>query len=123
MTSIVFYVLAWLFASIPWFNPKILGVYGFYRKKDFIKVSSNGCNAKDSHNKRDTSKVNSTIKPLWLTMLESFFLYMLIILFGFIVESWNGVRFSQGWQFWVVIVCIWTVLIFPVAAWFKLRRQ
>jgi hypothetical protein len=112
-------VLAWLFASIPWFNSKILGIYGFYRKKNVIKGSNN----KGNNNKGNTKKENNLIKPLWLTMLESFFLYILIVLLGFIVESWNGVRFNQAWQFWVVIVCIWTVLVFPVVAWFKLRKQ
>ncbi len=114
MMSILFCVLAWLFASIPWSNPKILGIYGFYRKKNITKNKVND-------NKASNNKVSNHVKPLWLSILESFFLYLLIVLFGFIIESWNGVRFNQGWQFWVVIVCIWTVLVFPVVAWFKLR--
>lgn len=119
MMNIIVCVLAWLFASIPWFNPKILGIYSFYRNKNIIKVNNNIDNNKDSNNKVINT---NTTKPLWLTMLESFFLYILIILFGFIIESWNGTRFNQGWQFWVVIICIWTVLVFPAAAWFKLRK-
>jgi hypothetical protein len=100
----LFWILAWFLVSIPWFNSKIFGIYGFYNNKNAINS-------------------NKTIKPFWLTALESFVLYSLIIVVGFALESSRGARFNQGWQFWVVIVCLWVVLVFPASAWFRLKKS
>lgn len=104
MIPLVFWGFAWIFASFPWFNDKIFGVYGNYFTTIFFRF-------------------NLKKKPLWLTMLESYLFYLVVIMFGFFLENLRGVRFNQSWQFWVIIVCIWTVLIFPVAVWFKLRKK
>jgi hypothetical protein len=41
----------------------------------------------------------------------------------FIIEAQRGQRASQAWQFWAIALCLWVVLAFPAAAWFKLRKQ
>jgi hypothetical protein len=41
----------------------------------------------------------------------------------FIIEAQRGQRASQAWQFWAIALCLWVVLSFPAAAWFKLRKQ
>jgi hypothetical protein len=41
----------------------------------------------------------------------------------FVIEAQRGQRASQAWQFWLIALCLWVVLAFPAAAWFKLRKQ
>ncbi len=68
------------------------------------------------------SKIAQT-KPLWVTLLESLALYSTVFAVMFAIEAQRGQRASQAWQFWVIALCLWVVLSFPAAAWFKLRKQ
>lgn len=62
-------------------------------------------------------------KPFWLTCLESISLYGAVFAVMVFIETQQGQRAPQQWPFWVVAVCLWVVLVFPAAAWFKLRKQ
>jgi type III secretory pathway component EscS len=60
---------------------------------------------------------------LWLTLLESLALYSAVFGVMFAIEAQRGQLANQAWQFWVIMICLWIVLAFPAAAWFKLRKQ
>ncbi len=89
--------MAWLAASLPWRNHSILGVYGVWFRTDS--------------------------KPLWLTALESLTLYALVVAGVFLLEMQSSTVSTQGWQFWVVMLCLWLVLSFPAAAWYRLKKK
>lgn len=93
-----FWLAAWIAASLPWRNHSICGVVGHWPK----------FNAR---------------KPLWITLLESLLLYGAVFAVMFAIEAQRGQRAPQAWQFWVIVLCLWVVLAFPAAAWFKLRKQ
>jgi Protein of unknown function (DUF2818) len=96
--NLAFWLAAWLAASLPWRNPAPFGLLGRWPSL------------------RET-------KPLWLTLIESLLLYSAVFGVMFVIESQRGQRASQNWQFWAVTLCLWVVLAFPAAAWFKLRKQ
>ncbi len=94
----LFWLAALIAASVPWRNSAVFGLIGRWSK-------------------------NASTKPLWLTVVESFTLYSVVCVAMFVLESQRGDRSSQAWQFWVIMICLWVVLAFPAAAWFKLRKQ
>ena len=96
-----FWLCAWLAASLPWLNHKVFGIFGSW------------------------SKVQATAKrkPLWLTLIESLTLYSVVWLAMLAIEAQQGQRANQTWQFYTVALCLWVVLSFPAAAWFKLRKS
>jgi hypothetical protein len=96
-----FWVSAWLLASLPWCNAKRFGLFGRW----------------------STQQANAATKPLWCTLLESALLYSLAFGVMFVIETKQGERAVQSWQFWVIAACLWVVLAFPAAAWTKLRKQ
>lgn len=98
--SLAFWLSAWILASVPWCNSKRFGVWGWWTQRQSLNHP----------------------KPVWLTCLESVLLYSLAFLLMFVMESQQGQPTSQLWQFWVIAACLWIVLAFPAAAWFKLRR-
>jgi Protein of unknown function (DUF2818) len=93
-----FWLSAWLAASLPWRSDGVLGIIGHWSG---FKIA----------------------KPLWLTLLESLSLYSLVFGIMFAIEAQRGERAMQAWQFWTIALCLWVVLSFPAAAWFKLRKQ
>tara|TARA_A100000164_G_C21820827_1_gene730276 strand:- start:586 stop:888 length:303 start_codon:yes stop_codon:yes gene_type:complete len=52
-------------------------------------------------------------KPIILRFFEMFFLSFLIFTFAIFLESYVGDVFNQGWQFYVINVCLIIVLGFP----------
>jgi heme/copper-type cytochrome/quinol oxidase subunit 3 len=93
-----FWLAAWIAASLPWRNSTMFGVFARWPKF-------------------------SQAKPLWVTLLESLALYSAVFAVMFAIEAQRGERASQAWQFWAITLCLWIVLSFPAAAWFKLRKQ
>lgn len=93
-----FWLAAWLAASLPWRSSAVLGVARRWPQ-------------------------SLSTKPLWLTLIESLVLYSAVFAVMFALENQRGQLASQGWQFWVIALCLWVVLTFPAAAWFKLRKQ
>lgn len=93
-----FWLAAWIAASLPWCSNGVFGVAAHWPKLN-------------------------TSKPLWVTLLESLLLYSAVFAVMFVIEAQRGQRTSQAWQFWVIALCLWVVLAFPAAAWFKLRKQ
>ena len=93
-----FWIAAWIAASLPWRSSAVLGVVGRWPKTGLTK-------------------------PLWLTLVESLFLYSAVFATLFFLEAQRGQSAKQAWQFWVIALCLWVVLAFPAAAWFKLRKQ
>lgn len=53
------------------------------------------------------------VKPFWLRMVEVLVLYVAVGLLGFAFESALGNLFSQGWQFYVIGLCLFLVLGYP----------
>jgi hypothetical protein len=92
-----FWLAAWVAASLPWRNNAAFGVFGLWPKLD-------------------------QTKPLWVTLLESLALYSAVFVVMFVIEAQRGERAAQAWQFWAIALCLWVVLAFPAAAWFKLRK-
>ena len=100
--NLLFWSCAFLLASLPWCNARCFGVWGYWRKL------------------RNTAPAS---KPTFVTLLESLTLYSLPWLAMIALEAQQGQRAPQGWQFWVIALCLWVVIAFPAAAWFKLRKQ
>jgi Protein of unknown function (DUF2818) len=96
--NLAFWLAAWLAASLPWRGPAPFGLLGHWPSF-------------------------RSAKPLWLTLVESLLLYSAVFVVMFVIESQRGQRANQTWQFWAVALCLWVVLSFPAAAWFKLRKQ
>jgi hypothetical protein len=55
----------------------------------------------------------SAPKPIWLRLLELLVLYFIVGGVGFAFESALGNRFSQGWEFYVIALCLFLVLAYP----------
>ncbi len=96
--NLAFWLSAWVAASLPWRSDHVLGLFGHWFK-------------------------GTQSKPLWLTILESLTLYSAVLAAMFVLEAQSGDRSNQAWQFWVIVLCLWVVLAFPAAAWFKLRKK
>lgn len=62
-------------------------------------------------------------KPVWLRLIELIVLYALVGAIAYALESRIGNAFSQGWQFYAVTACLFTVLAFPGFVFRFLRRR
>ncbi len=81
--------LAAISANLPFLNERVFAIFA-WRK--------NGAPA---------------VKPFWLRMVEVLSYYAVVGLIGFAFESTLGNRFAQGWQFYVVGLCLFLVLGYP----------
>jgi hypothetical protein len=63
------------------------------------------------------------IKPVWLRLIELGILYLLVGLLAFLLEGRIGRVHSQGWEFYVVTICLFLVLAFPGFVLRHLRRK
>jgi hypothetical protein len=65
------------------------------------------------------------VKPIWLRLLELFFLYVLVGVVAHILESQIGGTFSQGWEFFAVTGCLFLVFAYPgfVMRYLRKRRR
>lgn len=61
-------------------------------------------------------------KPLGYALLESLVLFALWFGAFMLYESALGKTQNQGWQFYVIALCLWGVLAFPAFAWTRLRK-
>ena len=53
------------------------------------------------------------IKPVWIRLLELTLLYLLVLGIAYLLEARIGNVFSQGWEFYVITICLFLVLAFP----------
>lgn len=53
------------------------------------------------------------IKPVWVRLVELLFLYLLVGLIARLLESRIGSAFSQGWEFYVITLCLFLVFAYP----------
>lgn len=52
-------------------------------------------------------------KPFWLRLAEVLVSYLIVGAIGFAFESALGNRFSQGWQFYAITLCLYLVMAYP----------
>lgn len=52
-------------------------------------------------------------KPFWLRLIEVLVSYLIVGAVGFAFESSLGNRFSQGWQFYAITLCLYLVMAYP----------
>lgn len=52
-------------------------------------------------------------KPFWLRLAEVLAFYLIVGAVGFAFESSLGNRFSQGWQFYAITLCLYLVMAYP----------
>lgn len=52
-------------------------------------------------------------KPFWLRLIEVLASYLIVGAVGFAFESSLGNRFSQGWQFYAITLCLYLVMAYP----------
>jgi hypothetical protein len=55
----------------------------------------------------------ATAKPFWLRLIEVLASYLIVGAVGFAFESSLGNRFSQGWQFYAITLCLYLVMAYP----------
>lgn len=53
------------------------------------------------------------VKPVWIRLLELTLLYLLVLGIAYLLEARIGNVFSQGWEFYVITICLFLVLAFP----------
>lgn len=53
------------------------------------------------------------VKPFWLRLVELLVFYLIVGGLGFAFESTLGNRFTQGWQFYAIALCLFLVLAYP----------
>jgi len=53
------------------------------------------------------------VKPFWLRLLEVLVFYLLTGAVGHAFEGALGNRFAQGWEFYVITLCLYLVLAYP----------
>jgi hypothetical protein len=63
------------------------------------------------------------LKPAWLRLIELAFLYALVGIIGYLLESRIGNTFAQGWEFYAVTVCLFLVFAYPGFVFRYLRRH
>jgi Protein of unknown function (DUF2818) len=61
-------------------------------------------------------------KPFGWRALELALLAVLTLLLGFALESYQGQRQPQGWEFYAASLCLFITLSFPGFVWCYLRR-
>ncbi|MCH7344859.1 DUF2818 family protein [Pelomonas sp. CA6] len=62
-------------------------------------------------------------KPAGWLLLELFLMALLTLGLGFALESWQGQRAPQGWEFYAAALCLFLTLGFPGFVWRYLRRR
>jgi len=66
----------------------------------------------------------ASAKSLWVRLAELLVWYGIVGACGFAFEGALGNRFSQGWQFYAITLCLFLVFAFPGFVWrYLLRRQ
>ena len=53
------------------------------------------------------------VKPFWLRLAEVLASYLIVGAVGFGFENSLGNRFSQGWQFYAITLCLYLVMAYP----------
>jgi hypothetical protein len=83
---IIFIVVAFIAANLPWISDRLFG---------FIEVKS----AK---------------KPVWMMILEWFILYLLIGMVALGIEKkFTSDIYAQGWEFYATTLCLFLVFALP----------
>ncbi len=57
--------------------------------------------------------IGRPVKPVWIRLLELTLLYLLVRGVAYLLEARVGNAFSQGWEFYVITICLFLVLAFP----------
>jgi hypothetical protein len=81
--------LALVSANLPFLNERVFAV--FVWRKDGVPA----------------------VKPFWLRLVELLVFYLIVGVLGFAFESALGNRFTQGWQFYAIALCLFLVLAYP----------
>jgi hypothetical protein len=68
-------------------------------------------------------RLKPVAKAGWLRLLELLLYYFLVLGLAWVIESYSGNRFPQGWQFYAATGCLFLVLAFPGFVYRYLRRQ
>jgi hypothetical protein len=55
----------------------------------------------------------AVVKPFWLRLAEVLVSYLIVGAVGFAFEGALGNRFSQGWQFYAITLCLYLVMAYP----------
>jgi hypothetical protein len=62
-------------------------------------------------------------KPFWLRLVELIVLYFAVGAVSYLIESRQGNRFAQNWEFYAVTACLFLVLAYPGFVLRYLRRR
>jgi Protein of unknown function (DUF2818) len=89
LSSLFVILLALLAANLPFFNERLFAL---------LPIRSGG---------------HTTVKPIWLRLLELFALYALVGVVAHVLEANIGNTFTQGWEFYAVTGCMFLVLAYP----------
>jgi hypothetical protein len=82
----IFIVVAFIAANLPWISERLFGLI----------------------------PVKSDKKPVWMTLLEWFALYLLIGLVALGIEKkFTSDIYSQGWEFYASTLCLFIVFALP----------
>ena len=83
---IIFVTVAFIAANLPWISDRLFGIIA----------------------------VKSGKKPVWLTILEWFILYLLIGMVALGIEKkFTSDIYSQGWEFYATTFCLFLVFALP----------
>jgi hypothetical protein len=88
-------LLALLAANLPFFNERLFAVI----------------------------PTGSTIKPIWLRLIELLVLYAVLGAVAHLLESQIGSAFEQGWEFYAVTGCLFLVFAYPGYVFRYLRKR
>jgi hypothetical protein len=67
-------------------------------------------------------QTSSNKKPFWIRLLELSIWYFLVGGLAYLIESSIGNVFTQGWEFFVITMCLFIVFSFPGFIFQYLRR-
>lgn len=85
-TIIIFVIIAFISANLPWISDRIFGVIS----------------------------IKSGKKSVWLSLLEWFVLYLLIGLIALGLEKkFTSDIYAQGWEFYASTLCLFLVFALP----------
>src|SRR6185437_2729819 len=82
-------VLALLSANLPFLSEKVFAMLPYRRGGE------------------------AAVKPFWLRLVEVLASYLIVGAVGFAFEGSLGNRFSQGWQFYTITLCLYLVMAYP----------
>lgn len=63
------------------------------------------------------------VKSLWVRLFEMFVLYLVVGVIAYLLESRIGNAFAQGWEFYAITGCLFTVFAFPGFVFRYLRKR